>query len=105
MQHQRAHDQREAAADPEFGGVRRGPLVSRDRRQRERRGSALATRTRKRNDVAEIGRVGLRGLVAARDQDGAVEVFGAALVLHSLGDDVAWLWKLPHRHALPVTRF
>ena len=63
-----------------------------------RRG-AVTARTRERNDVAEIGGVGLQRLVAARDQDGAVEV-GAALVLRSRGDDVAWLRKL-----LTVIRF
>jgi hypothetical protein len=34
-----------------------------------------------------------------------VEVVGTALIVRSRGDDVAWLWNLSHRHALPFTRF
>ena len=83
--------------DQDVRDVRRGTFVGGNRRQRERRGCAGAARARERNDVAEIGGFGLRRLIAARNQGDAVEV-GAALVLRSRGDDVAWLRKLPHRH-------
>ena len=97
VQRQRYGEERDAGTDQDVRDVRRGPFVCSNRRQWERRGGAGTARARERNDVAEIGGFGLRRLIAARDQDDAVEV-GAALVLRSRGDDVAWLRKLPHRH-------
>ncbi len=98
MQRQRSREQRDASADAQFRDERRGTIVGADRRKREHRRRRLTARAREWNDVAEIGCVGLRRLIAARNQDSAVEVVGTALIVRSRGDDVAWLRKLSHRH-------
>jgi hypothetical protein len=98
MQQQRYRHAYEPPDDSQLRRQWQGPIVLRNGWQRKRDGRFLPSRTRERNDIAEISGRTLRRLVATRDQDNAVEAIGAAPIVRSGSDHIAWLWDLPDRH-------